>query len=92
MTPGATTIDVHTVQNSAWTFTGPSGGFYTATTTNVINGSVGTGKLSFGLNGVLTPGATQGTATFSAIIVGGSGGETRIDNNNDADKIDYFQQ
>lgn len=92
MNSGATTVNGQPVQNSAWTFTGPSGGFYTATTTNVIAGNVGTGSLSFGLTGVFTPGASTGTAPVTVIIVSGSGGETRIDNNNDAERIDYFQQ
>lgn len=77
------------MQNSAWSFSGPSGGFYTLTTTQIIAaGDV----LSFGLAGVMTPGATQGSLTVSTIIVNGSGGDVRIDNNNDADKVDYFQQ
>ncbi len=91
MNSGATTVNGQLVQNSAWTFTGPSGGFYTLTTTNVINGSVGTGKLSFGLDGVFTPGSSSGIAPVSIIIDSG-GGETRVDNNNDAERFDYFQQ
>ena len=88
----ATSVDERSVQNSAWTYQGLIGGSYTFTTTNVIAGNVGTGKLTFGMTGTLTPGATTGTLTVSSVIVGGSGGEIRIDNNNDADKIDYFQQ
>ena len=92
MNPGATSVNGRVVQNSAWNFTGPSGGFYTLTTTNVVAGNIGTGSLSFGLSGTLTPGATTGTLTVSAVIVGGSGGEVRIDNDNHTDKIDYFPQ
>ncbi len=88
----ATSINGRPVQNTAWTYAGFIGGMYTFTTNNVIAGNVGTGKLSFGMTGTLTPGATTGTLTVSSTIMGGSGGEIRIDNNNDADKIDYFQQ
>lgn len=87
--PMATTVNGRSVQNSAWNFSGPSGGFYTLTTTQVI---VGGDKLSFGLTGTLTPGATNGTITVSSMIVSGSGGETKEINNADADKINYFQQ
>lgn len=84
----AASVNGHTVQNSGWNFSGPSGGFYTLTSSQAMAaGSV----LSFGLDGVLTPGGTMGTLTFSAIVVGSSG-EVKIDNNIDADKIDYFQQ
>ncbi len=37
-------------------------------------------------------GFAQGTLTVSAILMGGSGGEVRLDNNNDADKVEYFPQ
>lgn len=90
--PAATAVNGRVVQNSAWSFSGPSGGFYTLTTTNVIASNVGTGTLAFGLTGTLSPGATVGTLTVSAIILGGSGGQTRIDNDTDADKIEYFAQ
>ncbi|GAB4016836.1 Ig-like domain-containing protein [Spirosoma koreense] len=88
-TPSATTVGGRSVQNSVWSLSGPSGGFYTLTTNQVIAGG---GVLSFGLEGTLTPGATTGTLTVSTVIVAGSGNEVIIDNNNDADKIDYFQQ
>ena len=87
--PALTTLNGHLVQNNAWSFSGPSGGLYTLTTPNVIAaGEV----LSFGLTGSLAPRSTTGVLTASSILMGGSGGEVRLDNNNDADKIDYFQQ
>ncbi|GAB4039462.1 hypothetical protein GCM10028774_40910 [Spirosoma jeollabukense] len=78
------------VQNSIWTFDGTSNpNAYIFTTSEVINpGS----KKSFGLTGILTPGNTQGTLSISTTIVGGSGGEVRINNNSDAEKIDYFKK
>ena len=88
----ATSVNGRSVQNSAWSYQGLVGGSYTFTTTNVIAGNMGTGKLSFGMTGTLTPGATNGVVTLTSVIVGGSGGETNISNNSDADKINYFQQ
>ena len=74
----------------SWSFDGTSDpDYYIFRTTAVIDAS---DQLSFGLSGTLTPGATSGTLTVSAVIVGGSGGEVRLINNNDADKIDYFQR
>ena len=87
---GITKLDNRSVQNSQWTFDGDSDpDYYILKTTAVIDAS---DQLSFGFTGTLTPGATSGTMTFSTMIVGGSGGEVRINNNMDADKIDYFQQ
>ena len=77
------------VQNGIWTFDERNADFYILTTTEVITGE---GHKSFGLTGVLTPGNTKGTLTISTTIVGRSGGEVRIDNNSDADKIDYFKK
>lgn len=87
--PSATSINGKPVQNNVWSFSGLSGGAYTLTTNQVIAGG---GKLSVGLTGTLTPGATSGAVTATSIVVGGSGGEVRVDNNSNADKIDYFQQ
>ncbi|MBD2752970.1 hypothetical protein [Spirosoma validum] len=86
----ATSIGGRSVSNSAWTFDANiNPGYYTLTTTNVVAAG---DKLSFGFTGTLTPGATTGVLTMSSVILGTSGGEVRVNNNVDADKIDYFQQ
>ncbi|SFD83744.1 beta strand repeat-containing protein [Spirosoma endophyticum] len=82
----ATFINGKTVQNSAWTMTSNSS-YYILTSTQTIPGG---GKLSFGLNAVMTPGATTGVATMSVTIIGSSGGETNGANNTDSEKINYF--
>ena len=88
--PTASSLGGRSVQNSLWSFDGSSDpDYYILTTNTTIPAS---GLLSFGLSGTLTPGGTSGTLTFSAVIVGGSGRESRINNNVDADKIDYFQR
>ena len=85
--PGAASVSGRTVQNGAWNISGPSGGFYTLTTNQLIPAG---GKLSVGLNGVLTPGATTGSLSINSVVVGNSG-EVKLTNNGDADKMDYFQ-
>ena len=82
-------IGRHDINNSAWSFKGLIGGFYTLTTTQSIAGG---DKLSFGLTGKVKPGGTTGFITTTAIVIGVAIGETKTDNNNDADKIEYFQQ
>ena len=83
-----TQLNNKAVQNSVWTFNGTSNSsFYVLTTNQVINGAT---KLSFGLNGVLTPGESAGTLSITSIVVGSSAVEARINNNSDADKIEYF--
>ncbi|WP_420146799.1 hypothetical protein [Spirosoma sp.] len=91
MPPTATSIGSRSVQNSAWSFSALDPDYYVLTTEQVIdNGTM----LSFGLTGLLSPGATSGILSISSMLVGGSGGESMstIANNVDADKIDYFQQ
>ncbi|GAB4037102.1 beta strand repeat-containing protein [Spirosoma jeollabukense] len=86
---GSTFVGAKIVQNSIWTFDDKNDDFYILKTTEVITEG---GRKSFGLTGVLTPGNTKGTLTISTTIVGGSGGEVRINNNSDAEKIDYFNK
>lgn len=87
--PASVFVGGKLVQNSSWTFSNSNPNFYILTTSAVIPGE---DKLSFGLTGVLTPGNSQGALSISSTIVGGSGGEVKIDNNSDADKIDYFKK
>ena len=84
--PDATSIDNRSVQNKQWTYIDTDPTYYVLTTTGVIAAD---NQLSFGFTGTLTPGATTGSLTFSTTVVGG--GEVRVNNNSDADKIDYFQ-
>ncbi|MBD2754851.1 DUF6923 family protein [Spirosoma validum] len=86
--PGATTINGKSVQNGSWTYTSDAS-YHVLTTSRVVPAG---DKLSFGFTGRLTPGATSGSLTVSTVIIGGSGGEVKVNNNADADKIDYFQQ
>ncbi|WP_118952971.1 SdrD B-like domain-containing protein [Taibaiella helva] len=76
------------VQNNVWTMDATSSASYYIFTTNVSIEAQG--RSSFGINGVLTPGATKGQLTNTAIINPGSGGESVITNNTDAEIIRYF--
>lgn len=81
-----TTIGERSVQNSFWTFTSDTN-YYTLTTSQPITGG---DKLSFGLTGVLNAANTTGVINCSATVLGG--GDSKPNNNVDADKIEYFQQ
>jgi hypothetical protein len=85
----ATTINGKTVQNALWTMDGSSNpSYYVLTTTAVVPpGAV----LSFGFNGVFTPGATKGQISITSIITAQSGGETNSGNNLDAENINFFE-
>ncbi|GAB4025493.1 putative Ig domain-containing protein [Spirosoma koreense] len=86
---GLTSVGGMAVQNSVWSLDTSRPNYYVLTTNQVIARSQ---KLSVGLTGVLQAGSTTGRLTVSATVVGGSGGETQLDNNTDADKIEYFPQ
>ncbi|GAB4028519.1 choice-of-anchor Q domain-containing protein [Spirosoma koreense] len=75
------------VQNSNWTLNSTNPNYYVLSTSQSITG----GDLrSIGLTGMLAPASTAGTLSMSATVEGG--GETNLENNTDADKIEYFQQ
>ena len=82
---GLSSLSGRPVQNSRWSLSS-DGDYYILTTSQGIGGST---QLSFGLSGVLTGGGTSGVITCSATVTGG--GESRLSNNVDADKIEYFQ-
>ena len=85
--PRATLINGRTVQNSAWSFNASDEDYYILTATQSIDAS---DQLSFGLTGTLNPGATAGVLTISSTVIDTGLVETKLSNNTDADKIDYF--
>ena len=85
----ATLLNGRMVQNSAWTFNASNSGYYELTTSQSIAAK---GRLSFGLIGVLSPGATTGTLSISSSLAPATLVEASQANNADADKIEYFQQ
>ena len=87
--PNLTTVGERVVQNSQWSFSNTDADYYVLTTSQPIAAG---DKLSVGLQSKLNSSGTTGALTVSATVVGGSGGEIKVTNNIDADKIDYFQQ
>ncbi len=85
--PRVTVVNGRTVQNSAWNFNASDEDYYILTPTQSIDAS---DQLSFGLTGTLTPGATTGVLTISSTVIDTGLIETKLSNNTDADKIDYF--
>ena len=86
---GLTTLPVSgkSVQNGVWTLdstSDPNTLIFTTTTT-----IVGLTQSNFGFSAAWFAGQTVGTYTASVVIVPGSGGEVRTDNNTDAEKADY---
>ncbi|MBD2755725.1 Ig-like domain-containing protein [Spirosoma validum] len=83
---GATSVGNRSVDNRIWQLSGPAGGYYTLTTSEVVPAG---GRLSVGLMGDLSPGGTTGGLTVSGTLSGG--GDQQLLNNVDADRLEYFQ-
>ena len=84
--PGLSSVGGRSVQNGSWSFSSDDS-YYIFTTTQVI---VGGGTLSLGLSGQLTAKATSGQFTLSVSL--GGGAESKLINNSDAEKVEYFPQ
>ena len=84
--PGLTDLGSVPLDNSEWSYSDDTNNhIFTSTTT------IGAGDFStFGFKASWDAGATRGVYTITSQIEEGSGGENRIDNNVDAEKIDYF--
>ncbi|GAB4038615.1 hypothetical protein GCM10028774_37460 [Spirosoma jeollabukense] len=85
----ATTVGSRTVQNAQWSLDSSDPDVYVLRTSQVIGSG---SQLSVGLVGSLVVGNTRGQLSVSAVVEGGSGGEVRITNNVDAEKMDYFNK
>lgn len=83
----ATLVNNRSVQNSSWQFSIADPDYYVLTTQqSVLAGD----KLSFGLTGTLKPESTSGVLAISALVLSTDAQETKLTNNTDADKIEYF--
>lgn len=87
--PVTTSINNRPVQNRVWSFTNSDPAYYILTTSQPVEAG---DKLSFGITGWLSPGATRGVMTVGAVILGSSVSEANATNNIDADKLEYFPQ
>ncbi len=84
---GATEVGGRRVQNGLWRFDGVSNAnFYVFRSSQRL---LGGGQLSVGMTGTLRAGATSGVLPINTVLLG-SGGEVRLTNNSDADKLEYF--
>jgi len=73
------------VQNPRWSFSEDASTYF-FTTTDTITGS---SQATLGFQARWSAGQTRGSYTISVAIVPGSGGEDRINNNNDSETVDY---
>jgi hypothetical protein len=82
----ATTIGGVAVNNADWSYTDNGTQHVFTTTVTITAGDSST----FGIKAIWNAGQTTGTYTITSQIVGGSGGEDRVNNNVDAEVLDYF--
>ncbi len=76
------------LNNNVWSYSSDANN-HIFTSTSVIPAR---GYTTFGFRVTFNPGSTRGIYTITSQIVSGGGGEVRISNNVDSEKIDYFQQ
>lgn len=82
----ATQIGSVTVNNADWDYEDDGTRHVFTTTLTIDAGAAST----FGIKAAWDAGQTQGKYTITSQIIAGSGGENRIDNNVDAEVLDYF--
>jgi hypothetical protein len=84
--PSLTVLGVVPVSNANWAFSQNLTHYIFETTATIPSGGFST----FGIKALWNAGPTQGQYTITAQIDSWSGGENRIDNNSDAEKLSYF--
>ncbi|MBP8261637.1 MAG: hypothetical protein KA118_18460, partial [Verrucomicrobia bacterium] len=84
--PALTMLGSTALNNSVWSYS-QSDTHHIFTTTSVISAG---GYSYFGFNATWDAGQTRGIYTITSQIDSWSGGEERIDNNVDAEKLNYF--
>ncbi|YCM42164.1 SdrD B-like domain-containing protein [Verrucomicrobiaceae bacterium 227] len=87
--PTLTLLDGVTMNNSVWNFS-ENATHYVFTTVNPLVVIPGSGYSYFGIKARWETANQQGVYTVTSQIDAGSGNETRIDNNSDAERIDFF--
>ena len=91
-TPSLTMLGSTDLDNTDWSYSIENDGlgnpaYHVFSSTVVIPGG---GFSMIGFKATWDAGQTQGVYTITAQILEGSGSENRIDNNVDAEKLDYF--
>ncbi len=85
--PSLTLLGGTGLNNSMWTYSEDDVN-HVFQTSSVISAG---GSSSFGFMVTFNPGSTRGTYTITSQVESGGGGEERVNNNVDSEKIDYFQ-
>lgn len=85
--PTLTLVALQAVDNSQWTYLGNSGVFHQFEFTGPLSSL---SNASFGFNGVYDPEGTDGQTTITVAVIPFSGGECYINNNVDAELLEYF--
>ena len=80
---GSTALD-----NSDWSYSSDATN-HIFTSSDVIPAG---GSSTFGFRVTFNPGGARGVYTITSQVVSGGGGEVKVTNNADSEKIDYFQQ
>jgi len=86
--PSLTILGSTTLNNNVWSYSSNTIN-HIFTTSAVIPAG---GYSTFGFRVTFNPGSTKGFYSITSQIVSGGGGEIRVNNNVDSEKIDYFQQ
>jgi hypothetical protein len=84
--PSLTELGPVSLNNNLWSYS-QDANFHIFTSSSAIEGG---GFSTFGFVARFDPSNAKGVYTLTAQIEGGSGGEIRIDNNVDSEKLDYF--
>jgi hypothetical protein len=88
-----TQIGTIPVNNAIWTYYSGDANYHVFTTSTIIVADVSkNGVLTFGFTATFNPGSGEGIATITSHIQEYSGGENRINNNVDAEKLYYFSK
>ena len=86
--PALTNVGFSTVQNNVWTYDGSDPFFHIFRTNTIIAANASS---TFGFVANFNPGGkSRGKYTMTASLNSGSGGETKTNNNQDAEVLDYL--
>jgi len=86
--PSLTVIGGTSLDNNEWAYSSDAINHIFTSTTSIPAGEAST----FGFRVTFDPGSTRGVYTVTSQVVSGGGGEARVSNNADSEKIDYFQE
>jgi hypothetical protein len=86
--PALTVIGTTPVNNNQWAYSSDAVNHIFSSSSTILAGGFST----FGFRVSFDPRNTRGIYTITSQLVSGSGGEIRVSNNVDSEKVDYFQE